>query len=223
MSAAILSSLLDQLSKLPPAAVYSIVFLLVFGEAALFFGFVLPGETAVVLAGAIASTGAINVVWVCVIVVVAAIAGDSVGYLVGSRYGHKLLTLPLIRHRQGLVHASLDTLRARGPVYVFVGRFTAFLRAVMPGLAGMSKMRYPSFLGANAAGGLVWGVGFTLLGYFAGHAIHRVEKYASWVAIGLFVVIVAGALWHHRRTKRREQAIEDAWSATHPEDQLPTE
>jgi len=223
VNAAILSSLLDQLSKLPPAAIYSIVFLLVFGEAALFIGFVLPGETAVVIAGAIASTGAINVVWLCVLVVVAAILGDSVGYLVGSRYGQKLLTLPVIRHRQGQIHSALDTLRRRGPIYVFIGRFTAFLRAVMPGLAGMSKMHYRSFLGANAAGGLLWGVGFTLLGYFAGHALHKVEKYASWATIGLFVVIVAAVTWRHQRTKRKERALNAAWEAAHPEDQLPTE
>jgi membrane protein DedA with SNARE-associated domain len=221
MTAAILSSLLDGLGKLPPAAIYSIVGLLVFGEAALFVGFVLPGETAVLVAGAIASTGRINIVWLCVLVVVAAIVGDTVGYAVGHRYGEKLLTLRILRHRQGLIHAALTSLKRRGPLFVFAGRFTAFLRAVAPGLAGMSKMHYRSFLGANAAGGLVWGVSFTLLGYFAGSALSRVEKYASWFALVLLAVIITVAVLVHRRTRRRELAVEEAWETAHP-DEPPT-
>jgi membrane protein DedA with SNARE-associated domain len=194
---------------------------LVFGEAALFVGFVLPGETAVLVAGAIASQGHINVALLCVFVVIAAIIGDTVGYFVGSRYGDRLLALPIIRHRRGAIDNALVGLKRRGPTYVFVGRFTAFLRAVMPGLAGMSKMHYWRFLMANAAGALVWGVSFTLLGYFAGSALARVEHYASRAGIVLLVIVVIFGVRHHRRTKARELAVEADWEARHPEDQPP--
>ena len=93
------------------------------------------------------------------------------------------MKLPVLRHRRVALERALEGLRRRGPIYVFIGRFTAFLRAVMPGLAGMSRMNYRRFLIANALGGLLWGVTFTLLGYFAGTALTRIEKYASWVGL----------------------------------------
>jgi MYXO-CTERM domain-containing protein len=94
---------------------------------------------------------------------------------------------------------------------VFLARWTAIFRAVMPGLAGLSQMRYRTFLVWNALGGIAWGVTFSLIGYFAGASY---EKVASAVGEGTAVVIallVLGALvvWRVRR-KRREQAEEGA-------------
>jgi membrane protein DedA with SNARE-associated domain len=210
--------LLDFLSSLPPALVYLVVFVLVFGEAALLIGFVLPGEIAVIVGGAIASKGHVNVWLLGTLVVVAAITGDSTGYLVGDRYGERLLKLPVLRHRRAAINRALEGLKRRGPIYVFIGRFTALLRALMPGLAGMSRLQYRRFFVANASGGLLWGVGFTLLGYLAGTAIDRVAKYASWAGIGLLAAIIAFALWHHLWVRRRERAAEAAYEAAHPED-----
>ena len=208
LSASIVSFVLHEIQRLPGGLVYALVGLLVFGEAALFIGFVLPGETSVIIAGVVASQGHVNIVALCVLVVAAAIVGDSVGYAIGRRYGEQLLKIPLVQKRRVAIDRALDGLRQRGPVYVFVGRFTAFLRAVMPGLAGMSRMHYRRFLIANAAGGAVWGVGFTLLGYFAGTALNRVEKYASWLGIGLLLFMVAFFVAFHFVRQRREAARE---------------
>lgn len=217
MTATIVTSVLNELQKLSGGLVYGLVALLVFGEAALFIGFVLPGETSVIVAGVIASKGHVNIAVLCALVVAAAIVGDSVGYAVGHRYGEKLLTLPVIRHRQVALQRALEGLRQRGPIYVFIGRFTAFLRAVMPGLAGMSKMHYQRFLIANALGGLIWGVGYALLGYFAGSALSRVERYASWLGIALLAIVLALAWVLHLRRQRRDAASDDAWLAAHPD------
>jgi membrane-associated protein len=208
ITATLVSFILTEIQKLPGGLVYLLVGLLVFGEAALFVGFVLPGETAVIVAGVVASQGHVNLAVLTALVVGAAVVGDSVGYWVGSRYGERLLSLPVIRHRRAAVERALEGLRRRGPTYVFVGRFTAFLRAVMPGLAGMSKMHYPRFLMANAAGGLLWGIGFTLLGYFAGGALTRIEHWASWAGIAVLVVIVGIWVTLHLRSKRRERSAE---------------
>jgi membrane-associated protein len=216
--ASIVSMVLHQIQHLPGALVYGLVALLVFGEAALFIGFVLPGETSVIVAGVVASQGHVNIAWLCVLVVVAAVIGDSVGYAIGLRYGERLLKLPVIRHRRESVERALDGLRKRGPAYVFVGRFTAFLRAVMPGLAGMSKMHYRRFLWANALGGLVWGVSFTLLGYFAGGALTKIEKYASWLGVTLLVLVIGLFVVLHVLRKRREEAAEAQWRATKTDD-----
>ena len=211
------SFIVERLQHVAPGLVYLIVALLVFGEAAMFIGFVLPGETAVILGGFIASRGRVNIVALCALVVVAAIVGDSVGYWVGRRWGPKLLTLPVVRHRRAGIHRAMEGLQRRGPVYVFLGRFGAFFRAVMPGLAGLSEMQYGRFLVANAAGGLVWGLSFTLLGYFAGNAYKRIEHYSSFVAVGVAVLVIGLAFTLHLRSRRRERVEEAAYDAAHPE------
>ena len=194
ISASIISFVLHELHSLPGPLVYVLVALLVFGEAALFVGFVLPGETTVIVAGVVASQGNINIGALCALVVLAAVVGDSVGYAVGHHYGDRLLGLKVLaKHREEL-DAAMAGMQRRGPVYVFVGRFTAFLRAVMPGLAGISGMHYRRFLIANAAGGLVWGVAFSLFGYLGGSQLPKIEKYSGWVSIGLVVVLVLGVV-----------------------------
>ena len=217
ITASILTTLVAQIGHLPPTLIYVTVGLLAFAEAAVFIGFIFPGETAVIIGGVAATQGHVNVVALCILVPVAAILGDSVGYVVGEKHGHHLLRLPIIRHRRGAIDSALAQLKKRGPMYVFLGRFTAFLRAVMPGLAGMSRMDYKKFLLANAAGGIVWGVGFTLIGYLSGHAIHKVEKYVGRFGIALLVLLVAFMVWHHIHAKRKEQAFEREYAATHPE------
>ena len=199
INASIISFVLDKIQHLAPGLVYVLVAFLVFGEAALFVGFV-------IVAGFVASQGRVNIVMLCVLVVIAAIVGDSVGYAIGSRFGHKMFTLPLIRSKRASLERALETLQRRGPTYVFLGRFTAFLRAVMPGLAGMSKMHYQRFLIANALGGLVWGIGFTLLGYYAGNALTKIEKQASWIGIIVLILVVAAFITAHLLKKRRESA-----------------
>ena len=205
LNATIVSFLTDKIQHLSSGLVYGLVALLVFGEAALFIGFVLPGETSVIVAGVVASQGHVNVVVLCALVVVAAIVGDSVGYEVGRRYGERLFELRVFRRRRTALDRALQGLRRRGATYVFVGRFTAFLRAVMPGLAGMSRLSYRRFLLANAAGALIWGVSFTLLGYFAGTALTSIEKYSGWATSALLLFLIAFFVVFHFVRKRREQ------------------
>ena len=206
-----MSFIVDGLTSLPPGVVYLVVGLLVFGEAAVFLGFVLPGETAVIVGGFIASQGKVNVVVLCVVVVVAAIVGDSVGYLVGTRYGTRLLELKILRRRRAGIAKALRGLERRGATYVFLGRFTAFFRAVIPGLAGMSKMPYPRFLAANAAGGFCWGIAYCLLGYFAGHAYKKVEQYSTYAALGVAALVIGVAVVLSVRGRRRERLADAAF------------
>jgi membrane-associated protein len=196
--------LVDHLLGVPPALAYLVIGGLVFSEAALFVGFVLPGETAVILGGVLAHSGRLSLPWLMVLVVVAAVVGDTVGYEVGKHAGPRALrSRPLRRHEERL-DGGRDFLRRRGGAAVFVGRFTAFLRAVMPALAGVSHMPYGRFLAWNAAGGLVWGIGVVLLGYFAGASYAKVEQLlgrSSAVLLGL-VVIAALVVWHRHRRRR---------------------
>ena len=175
--------------------------LLVFAEAAIMLGFVFPGETAAILGGVLASKGGVNLTAIVAVVVVCAIVGDSVGYAVGDNWGrsccgsgaaqtpegHQCRTRPAQPpgSRRGLRGALLRLPARRGP-----------------GLAGLSSMRYRTFLWSNAAGGLCWGVLYTLLGYFVGQRVEKATGIASDVVLGLIlVVIVVLIVRHHRRDK----------------------
>jgi membrane-associated protein len=212
-----LQSVIDAIQSLPPALAYLIIAALVFGEAAVFVGFVLPGETAVLLGGFLASRHDLNIVALCAIVVVSAIVGDTVGYEVGRILGPRVLSLGIVASHSARLERAQNQLRERGGPAVFIGRFTAFLRAVMPGLAGLSRMPYPRFLLWNALGGLTWGVAFSLAGYFAGASY---EKVASVVGRGTAVVVgvllVGALIWWHIRRRRREAAEQERWEAEHP-------
>lgn len=200
----VLSAVVDTILGLHGAAAYGLVGGLAFAEAALFVGFVLPGETAVLLGGVLAYQHQVSLPVIAAVAVIAAIAGDSVGYEVGRRFGTRLLATRVFARRQEGLQKGQQALRDKGGRAVFLARFTAFLRAVMPGLAGTSRMPYLRFLGFNAAGGLVWGLGFTLLGYLAGASYQRVAQYAGWASEAILAaVVVAVVVFVIRRRRRR--------------------
>ncbi|GAA3935491.1 hypothetical protein GCM10023085_16100 [Actinomadura viridis] len=203
-----LSSITSWLGGLSGPVVYAVVGALVYCEDALFFGFVIPGETAAIIGGALASQDRVSIWWLTLIVVLAAIAGDSTGYEIGRRFGPALLTTRPLRRHRARVESARAFYRRKGAVAVFFSRFIAFLRAVIPPTAGMSRMPYPTFLAFNALGGLVWGVGSTLLGYFAGTAYSRIEHLAGEVGALLVaaVVIAAFVVWRVRRRRRLQSA-----------------
>ncbi|HEX2807660.1 MAG TPA: DedA family protein [Kineosporiaceae bacterium] len=206
-----MSHLLDGLLTVPPLIAYLLIGLLVFGEAAVFVGFVLPGETAVVLGGVLAARHQIDIVALCILVVACAVVGDSVGFEVGRHFGDRVLNLRPLRRHERRLDAARSFLRHRGAYAVFLGRWTAFLRAVMPGLAGLSRMTYSRFLFFNALGGLVWGITFCLVGYLAGASYARIEKRVGTVGAGVTaVVVVIGLLaWHRHRRRDSRPAVTD--------------
>ncbi len=200
-----LSSIVNQILTVPPVLVYVLVGALVFAEDAIFVGFVIPGETAALLGGVDASRGNVNVYVVAVIVVVAAIAGDTVGYEIGKHVGERVLRWKPLRKRKAGLDSARDLLARRGGAAVFLGRFVAFFRAVMPALAGTSRMPYLRFLRWNALGGLVWGVGYVLLGYLAGNSYATVaHTVGTTTAIVVAAIVVVGLVtWRIVRHRRQ--------------------
>jgi len=199
-----LTSLVDRIQTLPAGWVYAVVGLLVFAEDAIFVGFVIPGETATVLGGVLASRGHVSVVVVAAVVVAAAIAGDQVGFTIGQRIGPRFVQIRGLRSRRTQVERAQGLLARKGGAAVFGGRFVAFFRAVMPALAGASGMHRRTFALYNAAGGIVWGVGFVLVGYLAGNSYGRVEKLLGrGFAVAAVVVVLAFFVgWRVRRSRR---------------------
>jgi undecaprenyl-diphosphatase len=158
------------------------------------------------------------------VAVAGAIIGDTVGYAVGRRWGHQMLRgagkhVPFIRHRIDEHLASARAfLRRHGGKAVFFGRFTAALRVMVPGLAGMAELPYGQFLLWNAIGGVVWGTGFVLLGYVAGNAWERVAGDASKIGLALLVlalvVIVLGRVL--RNVRERGELLSDRLARLRP-------
>lgn len=195
-------SLLHQVLTLHGVAAYAVVAVLCAGEAAVMLGFVVPGETAVVLGGVLAREHKVTLWSMGLVVVAAAVVGDSVGFEVGRRFGPWLLSRGPLRRRQAAIERGKRFIVRRGGLGVFLGRWTALLRALVPGLAGMSGMRYRRFLVANALGGIVWGLAFLLLGYGIGTSVERYAGTASYLVIGVLAAAVVARLRHLGRDRR---------------------
>jgi len=195
------SSIVSGLTHLSGWVAYTVIGALVFGETAVFLGFVLPGETAAVLGGVLASRGQLSLATLCVVVVVAAVTGPLVGYEIGKRTGDRLFAARALRRVPGGAEQARKALRDRGGLAVLLGRFVAFLRAIMPAAAGAVQVPYRTFLIYNVVGGVVWGVGYCLLGYLAGSAYSAVEsRIGTGLAILVAVIVVAAiVVWTVRR------------------------
>ena len=198
-----MSAITTSLGQMSGLVAYAMVAALVFGETALFFGFVLPGEIAVVLGGVLASRGRVSLL-LMMLVVVAAIIGPLVGYEIGRRMGGRVVASRPLRRMSATVDKAGAALNARGAVAVLAGRFTAVLRALVPALAGTARMPYRTFVIYNVIGGFIWGVGYCLLGYLAGSAYTVIEReVGTGLAIAVTALVLAAlVVWGVRRHRR---------------------
>ncbi|WP_405108169.1 DedA family protein [Micromonospora sp. NBC_01405] len=191
----------------PPALVLALVFLLPALEASTFLGLFVPGEVAVLVGGVLAHSGRLPLWAVAVAAVAGATLGDQTGYLIGRRYGRRLLSrMPRRLVRSGELRRALDLVRRRGAVAVVLGRWVAALRALVPGIAGLSGMPQGTFTLANVSGGGLWAVTVAVLGYLAGASYRLLERrlgLGGEALLALLVVLVAARLWRHRRAARR--------------------
>ncbi|MGR6320454.1 DedA family protein [Micromonospora soli] len=201
--------LLNLLVALPPALVLALVFLLPALEASTFLGLVVPGEIAVLIGGVLAHEGRLPLWAVIVAAVAGAALGDQVGYLVGRRYGRRLLDrVPRRVARSGELRRALDLLRRRGAMAVVLGRWAAALRALVPGLAGMSGLPRRAFTVANVAGGALWAATVAVLGYLAGASYRLLERRLGWggeAVLALVLLLVVVRVIRARRLAARER------------------
>jgi membrane protein DedA with SNARE-associated domain len=186
---------------------FALLILFAFAEAAAFVGFVLPGETSLLIGGVLAHAGVWNV-WVFLgAAITGAIAGDSVGYEVGKHLGPRIKENAFGRFvgekRWKLAQAIFD--RYHGGA-IFFGRAQALLRALVPALAGMNKVPYRTFIKWNAAGGIVFSTIVVLLGYQFASSLATLEKYLRyWAIFFLAVVIIVIAILK----RKLEHLLED--------------
>jgi membrane protein DedA with SNARE-associated domain/membrane-associated phospholipid phosphatase len=193
---------------------YLIVTVFAFLETGAFVGLVVPGETLVVLAGAVAGQGETSIVLTIALVWVAAFLGDSVSYLIGAKLGRGFVLrhgekLRISRERFAQVEGYFER---HGGKTILVGRFIGLVRALAPFIAGSSGMRYAALVPYSILGTGLWAATFSLLGYFASQSIERVVEASERVVFGfgLFVAIVVAAIvavrWLRQAENRQRAA-----------------
>lgn len=188
---------------------------LAFAEAAILVGMVLPGETALLVAGVFcnAKYGHLNLGIMIIVAVVCAVGGDSVGYEFGKKFGPSLRRSRLGRWVGERRWSAVDGfIHRHGGKAVLLGRLTAVLRALMPSMAGMSGMRYRTFFFWNALGGIFWAPGCVLLGYAFASALGVVGETLTWAPLAILAIVIAIALFLHFRRARREDAEARAYA-----------
>ncbi|HEX9694695.1 MAG TPA: VTT domain-containing protein [Actinomycetota bacterium] len=181
---------------------------IVFAESGLFFGFFLPGDSLLFTAGVLAAADKLNFALLLPLVFVAAVAGDQVGYLFGSRAGAALYRRPDSRffRKEHLEKAHAFYVR-RGPSTIVLARFIPFIRTFAPIVAGAARMPYRTFVAFNVIGGFLWAVGVTSAGFALGNAIPDIDKYLlPIIGVIVFVSILPMIVEarRHRKAKRAE-------------------
>ncbi len=200
----ILQYLLDLVTRLGDWS-YLIIFGAAMLECAAFAGLLVPGESLVLASGFFAHQGILELDAVIAAVALGAVAGDNIGYLLGARLGRDWLLkkgsrFGLRKKRLAQVDAFFQR---QGPRAVFIGRFIGFARALVPFVAGASRMSYRRFVVADALGAGLWTVAFVALGYVLGASWQVAEKWISRSGLVLGAVLLLGAVWFWLRRRRR--------------------
>ncbi len=163
------------------------LFLIVFAESGLFFGFFLPGDSLLFTAGLLSSQGRLAPLPVLLIGCwVAAVAGDQVGYLFGNKVGPALFRRPDSRiFKQEYIERAQGFFDRHGSKTIVLARFVPVVRTFAPIVAGVGKMRYRTFVVYNVVGGFLWAVGITTLGYVLGNRVPWVEEHLELAILGI--------------------------------------
>ena len=209
-----LQGLLEDISDTLGAWTYLLVGAFAFAETGAFVGLVVPGETVMLLGGAVAGQGAISIYLLIAIAWFAAWAGDTTSFFLGRRLGREFV----MTHgpRFGISHERFerveDYFSRHGGKTIFIGRFISLVRAFAPFIAGSSGMRYRAFVPYSVLGTGLWASAHILIGYFFSRSIETAAKYAGKGAflLGTLIVVVAGSVFlyrHFRVAANRAAAV----------------
>jgi membrane-associated protein len=197
-------SLLDP-SHLVRTFGYLGIFITLFLESGIIFGFFLPGDTLLFSAGLLASQHTINIEILIIISVIAAILGNNAGYYTGKKAGTTLFNKPksfwFSPKRVEQAHVFFEK---EGAQSLVLARFIPAVRTFVPIIAGVAKMPYRFFLIFNALGALLWGILVPLLGYSLGRTVHNIDKYLLPIVVIIAVISIAPIAWAH--SKRRSHS-----------------
>lgn len=187
---------------------YILLVAIVFTETGLLVGLFLPGDSLLITAGLLAGAGHLDIWWLNVLVIAAAILGDSTGYAIGVRLGPRIFT-----REKSLLFNPKHVVRTQrfyekyGPKTIVIARFVPIIRTFAPVLAGVGAMRYRRFLTYNVAGGIGWVASMTWAGYLLGRTVPNISKHMHLLVIVIIVLscipIAVEVYRERRKTARR--------------------
>ncbi len=184
---------------------YFALVVIVFTETGLLIGFFLPGDSLLITAGLVAATGLLDIWWLNGLLIVAAIAGDSVGYAIGSRVGPRLFTREeSLLFRPSHVERTRRFYQRHGAKTIVIARFVPIIRTFAPVVAGVGQMEYRRFLIYNVAGGVGWVTSMTWAGYLLGQTIPNISEHIHVVVVIVIVlslIPIAVELYKERRRR----------------------
>jgi membrane protein DedA with SNARE-associated domain len=169
----------------------------------------LPGETALIAAAIYASNGHLSITGVIVVAAAGAIIGDNIGYWLGREGGRRLLYryAILARFADRVMPPAERFFKRHGGKAVFFARFFGGVRVTGAWMAGITRMTWWRFLFWNAAGGIVWAVGVSLIAFYGGHAAaNLIEEYGLYGGIAVVVIVAVGLFGLHVLRRRVEEA-----------------
>lgn len=180
---------------------YPVVWAIVFAESGLLVGFLLPGDSLLFVAGFLCSvpTTGLDIRVMAFGCFAFAVLGDSVGYYTGKRFGRKLFDKEDSKFfKKKHLLAAEEFFERQGKTAIILARFMPFIRTFAPIVAGIAAMRYRTFMQYNVVGGLFWGIGLTLLGYFLGTSIgeDNIDKYLIPIVLGIMFISLAPSIFH---------------------------
>jgi membrane-associated protein len=180
----------------------------VFAESGLLIGFFLPGDTLLFGAGILASQNVLPLGWLILVIIVSAVVGDNVGYSIGRRAGKRLF------HKKESILFKPEHLERAEKFYeihggktIILARFVPVVRTFAPMVAGIGKMSRARFMLFNVVGGVLWGVGVTLLGYWFGSRMPWLEHYITPVILGIIVISFLAASFHILKEKDNREIL----------------
>ena len=183
---------------------------IVFTETGLLIGFFLPGDSLLITAGLVAAAGGLDIWWLNLLLSVAAIVGDSVGYAIGYRTGPRIFTREDSRwfNRSHLVRTR-EFYERHGGKTIVLARFIPIIRTFAPVVAGVGRMEYRRFLMYNVLGGIGWVASMTWAGYLLGQAIPDIGRYIHVVIVVVVILslIPIGIEWWKARAARRDAVV----------------
>ncbi|MFG7946900.1 VTT domain-containing protein [Streptomyces cacaoi] len=186
---------------------------IVFAESGLLIGFFLPGDSLLFTAGLLVVTNQLHLpLWLmCVLIVLAAVLGDQAGYWFGKKVGPTLFRRPDSRlFKQENVEKAHEFFEKHGPKSLVLARFVPVVRTFTPIIAGVSGMRYRSFIAFNVLGGTLWGAGVTLLGAALGQ-VEFVHKNIEAILVGIVLLsVVPIAIEYLRNRRKTKKAVAGA-------------
>jgi membrane-associated protein len=199
------------------ASIFGVAFI-VFAESGLLIGFFLPGDSLLFTTGFLIHAGFldINIHLAVLILFIAAVIGDSVGYTFGRKAGPRIFNKPDAKlFKQEYVQRAQDFYEKHGGVTIIIARFIPIVRTFAPVVAGVGKMEYRRFLAYNVIGGLLWAAGITYLGYSLGWWFERMGLEIDHVLLpiiaGIIVISILPPAIHILKEKKNRDAL---WAGT---------